>query len=62
MEITFDRQEYIDFWDSFGGPGVKNPPSNAKDVGSIPGQGTRIPQATEQLSPGTTSIEPKHLN
>ena len=26
-----------------GGPGVKNPPCNAWDVGLIPGQGTKIP-------------------
>ena len=29
---------------------VKNPPFNAWDVGSIPGQGTKIPHATLQLS------------
>ena len=34
-----------------GGPVVKNPPCNAGDVGSIPGQGTKIPYAAEQLSP-----------
>ena len=28
-----------------GGPVVKNPPSNAGDVGSIPGWGTKIPCA-----------------
>ena len=28
-----------------GGPVVKNPPSNAGDVGSIPGQGTKMPHA-----------------
>ena len=28
--------------DSPGGPVVKNLPSNAGDLGSIPGQGTRI--------------------
>ena len=39
-------------WQDFpGGPVVKNPPSNAGDVGSIPGQGTKIPHATGQLSP-----------
>ena len=26
-----------------GGPVVKNPPCNAGDVGSVPGQGTEIP-------------------
>ena len=28
---------------------VKNPPSNAGDVGSIRGQGTKIPHAAGQL-------------
>ena len=28
-----------------GSPVVKNPSSNAGDVGSIPGQGTKIPHA-----------------
>ena len=45
----FDR---IMLWIRFlNGPVVKNLPSNAGDVGSIPGQGMRIPHATEQLSP-----------
>ena len=30
---------------------VKNLPSNAGDTDSIPGQGTKIPPVTEQLSP-----------
>ena len=29
---------------------VKNPPSNAGDVGSIPGQGSKSPHAEGQLS------------
>ena len=37
-------------WDFPGGPVVKNPPCNAEDVSSIPGQGTKIPHATEPLS------------
>ena len=37
------------FWDFPDGPVVKNPPSNARDVGSIPGQGMVIPHASEQL-------------
>ena len=41
--------------DFSGGPGVKNPPSSAVDAGSITGQGTKIPQATEQLSLSTTT-------
>ena len=32
------------------GPMVKNPSSDAQDVGSIPGWGTKIPHATGQLS------------
>jgi len=27
-----------------GGPVVKSPPSKAEDMGSIPGQGTKIPR------------------
>ena len=38
------------------GPVVKNPPSNAGHVGSIPGQGTKIPHATGQLSPQATRV------
>ena len=34
---------------------VKNPPSNAGDVGSIPGRGTKIPHAAGQLSPHATN-------
>ena len=33
-----------------GGPVVKNRPSNAWDAGLIPGRGTQIPHAVEQLS------------
>ena len=40
--VTFQR----DFPD---GPVVKNPPSNARDMGSNPGQGTNTPHTTEQL-------------
>ena len=35
----------------------KTPPCNAGDMGSIPGQETKIPQATEQLSPPITTRE-----
>ena len=40
-----------------GGPVVKNAPCNAGDMGSIPGQGTKIPHAERQLSPGSTTRE-----
>ena len=32
------------------GPAVKNPPCHAGYEGSIPGRGTKIPRASEQLS------------
>lgn len=41
-----------------GGPVVKNPPSKARDSGSIAGQGTKIPPALGQLSPLTITREP----
>ena len=41
-----------------GGPVVKNLPSNAGNVDLIPGQGTKIPHATRQLSPHATTTEP----
>ena len=34
----------------YGGSVVKNPPCNAGESGSIPGQGTKIPHAEGQLS------------
>ena len=37
-------------WHFPGGSVVKNLPCNAGDAGSIPGQGTKIPHAMEQLS------------
>ena len=40
-----------------GGPIVKNLPCNAGDVGSVPGQGTKIPLAPGQLSPQATTRE-----
>ena len=44
--------------DFTAGPVLKNLPCNAGDTGSIPGPGTKIPYATEQLSPCTTTTEP----
>ena len=41
-----------------GGPLAKNRPCNAGHVGTIPGQGTRIPHAAGQLGPRTTPAEP----
>ena len=42
-------------WDLPGGPVVKNTPCNAGHSGLIPGRGTKIPYALEQLSPCTTT-------
>ena len=41
-----------------GGPVVKNPTCNAGDARLIPGWGTKVPHATRQLSPHTTTTEP----
>ena len=38
-----------------GGTVIRNSPSNAGDMGSIPGQGTKIPHAAGQLSLCTTT-------
>ena len=40
---------------------VKNPPFNAWDIGSIPGQGTKIPRATWQLS-NKDPVQPQKVN
>ena len=53
------KKEWRDFP---GGPVVKNPPYNAGDAGLIPGQGTKIPHAVEQLSPHATTTELERLN
>ena len=39
------------------GPVVKNLPCSSGGVGLIPGQGTKIPHATEQLNQGITTTE-----
>ena len=44
-------------WDFPGAPVVKSPPCNAKDRGSIPDQGTKIPQATRQLDSCAAATE-----
>ena len=44
-------------WDFPDGPVVKNPSGNAGDMGSIPGQRTKIPRAAEQLSLSATTTE-----
>ena len=46
-------------WDFPGGPVVKNLLSTARVSGSIPDQGTEIPHAMGQLSPGTATRSPR---
>ena len=48
MSPLLERSE-LALEDFLGGPGVKNSPSNAGDIGSILGQGTKIPHAACQL-------------
>ena len=36
---------------------VKNPPCSARDTSLVPDQGTKIPHASEQLSPHTMTTE-----
>ena len=50
------------FGDFPGGLMVKNPPSDAGDLGWIPGQGTKTPQAPGQLIPRAATTEPAHHN
>ena len=45
-----------DYRDFPGGP-VKDLPSNARDVGLIPGWGPKLPHAVKQLRPGTTTSQ-----
>lgn len=41
-----------------GGWGIKNPPCDAEDTGSVPDQGTKIPHAAEQLTACSATTEP----
>ena len=40
---------------------AKNPSCNTKDMGSIPGQGTKLPHAPGQLGSCTAATEPVHF-
>ena len=44
-----ESQHQQSVWDFPGGPAVQSP-CTARDAGSAPGQGTKVPQAMEQLS------------
>ena len=56
-DLKSSRLQWRDFP---GGPVVKNPSSNAEDVGSLPSQRTKIPHVTGQLSPHATIRENPH--
>ena len=48
--------------DFSGSPVVKNLPSSARDMGSVPGGGTKIPHAAGKLSQWTANEEPTSHN
>ena len=58
MTGKYTFKNYNSCEDFPGGPVIKNMPCNKGDVGSIPGQGTKIPRAVEQLSPRATAAVP----
>ena len=59
-----DRNIVLKYGTSNDYPGLpwwlvdENLPANAGDMGLIPGPGRRSPHTTEQLRPGTTTIQP----
>ena len=57
-----DFQSKIKIRDFPGNPVLKNFSSIAGDMGPIPSQGTKIPQATRQHSTCTTMLEPSCHN
>ena len=62
LPIRKIQSKFKMFRDFPGGSVVKNLPRNAGEVGLIPGWGTKIPHATEQLSPSTTTTEPQRCD
>ena len=57
LVLVIVREENVSYrlwsWDFPSGPVVKNPPSNARDVSLIPGQGTKILHAPGGSKPAT---------
>lgn len=61
VEWTFlQRQKWL-VREFSGGPVVKDQPSDAEDIGSIPGWGIEIPHATGQQSLCITTAESVHF-
>ena len=48
--------------DFAGGSAVESPPCNVGDLGSIPGQGSRILHESEQLGLYVADTDTKHCN
>ena len=61
-EDTNKQKDIHIYWDFPGGPVVKNLPSNAGDVGSIPVRGNKITNAVGQLSLHAANTEPTRHN
>ena len=60
LSINLSESKYLHenkLRDFPGGPVVKNPPSDAWDLSSVPGQRTKIPHAVGQLRPCATATE-----
>ena len=67
MESKTNKQKtnsrgYRETGDFSGGLVAKNPPSNAGDMGSIPGWRTKIPHAERQLSPCVCENTSSHVS
>ena len=62
MLIRINSEEHLkpQVGTSLVGQVVKNLPSNAGDSVLIPGQGTKIPHATQQLNPWAATREKPH--
>ena len=56
------RSKELDKRDFPGGPVVKNLHCNSGGVGSIPGQGTKVPHTEKQLSSHNATTEPTQCN
>ena len=53
----YSHKNVVNARDFPGSPVVKNPPCNAGNAGVIPGQGTKIPHAVEQLNTHALTTE-----
>ena len=57
-----DVYQYARYGNGPGDPVLKSLACNAGDLGLIPGPGTKIPHASEKVSPLATITEPKGYN